>query len=322
VWNPNPVTRFYPNGGDLLEVKPQEKTPNAEVKSIFTVRRPSSLNNINKLTVQSNKEVISTNEEIREAVVVSKATEQQALSGFNDMELNQSFIPVRDMAPIYKGWKLFPDIGLKEILERQYPLSSTTITSNNAQGTQILTLNFPKMLTDISTLDAVLQNFTGLRAGVEVEFRVNTTQFHYGQLLITWMPNFFDTNGNNSLEPHLYQYNQMFNAATGNCVVMPFCAGNPIKIKIPYCFQKAYYNLVTDDTEVGKGSMFAHFQIYVLQPLRLVGTSSTVTVELTTYAKFTDVELYAPTINATTLDPLSKKKVRARGANPPNSSKD
>lgn len=77
-----------------------------------------------------------------------------------------------------------PDQTPTGILTRKYQVAAFS-WSPAFTGT---TLNFPEALLSIPTVQNAIKNFRYFRAKVNIEIRINSTQFHQGVLGVSWLP--------------------------------------------------------------------------------------------------------------------------------------
>lgn len=178
----------------------------------------------------------------------------------------------------------YPKVDLT-VLRRKYRVAtfqwSATVPGN-------LILNFPETLNNVTYIADILQTFKYMNAGVELEIRINSTQFHFGALMVSWIPN---TNSNTDHSANIVQQ-------SGNHpVVLSASTQNSATIKIPYINPDSFYIIA------GSTSNIAKVFITPLTVLGLATENLADTVEVQIFASFTD-----PLVAGYLALPTSKKK--------------
>lgn len=195
---------------------------------------------------------------------------------------------------LYKGTDPYPDSGMSQVLSRKYRISELAWSGSSVAGTRIFLGNFPWALFALSTVlaDKVL-GFQWFRAGVNVEFRVNATQFHYGKLLVCWLPHNDSTAGSSG-----WKLNNIWTASTCNAVELSANTTKTVSIQIPYTVPLPWWD--TTRTSINWGD-FGTVAIYVLNPLNLTNATSTPSVNVSIFANFINPEVAGPSLNFSTL---------------------
>lgn len=174
---------------------------------------------------------------------------------------------------------------LTEFLSRVYYYSGTW-PSSLAPGALLFQVTFPNFLFSVPQIWDKLKNFTYFRAGVKIGLRINGSKFHYGQLLVSYTPQF-----NNTLE--LRESTNNIYTASGcpsftispsenevHEFVMPYA--------LPYQYVPMYY---TTSTAAGDSAFqFGVLNIYVLNPLSNASGTPT-PVGFTLFCNFVDVDV-------------------------------
>lgn len=197
--------------------------------------------------------------------------------------------------------------SLTEFLSRVYYYSAEW-SSAQPSGALLAQITFPNFLFSVPQIWDKLKNFTYFRAGVKIGIRMNGSKFHYGQVLVSYTPNF---NNLLDLQP---AYNNVFSASgcpsftispSENEVhefVLPFA--------LPYQYIPMYYATSVSANSNGDAAyQFGVVNIHVLNPLS--NTLGPVTpVSYTIFANFVDVDVAGYTPVAYTI-PVRQFKTQA-----------
>lgn len=172
----------------------------------------------------------------------------------------------------------YPDQTPKEILERNYKVASY----NWGPAFTYATLNFPQALLNQPTIINVLKPFERMRAGAKFEVRINSSAFHMGTIMISYIPNHV---GNKHFGTSIVP-NTVIKNSGNRPVILSASTQDAATIVLPWVNPYNYFKL-----QGTVGSEIAQVRIAVLNPL--LATSETVsdTVEIQVYAAFTDVEV-------------------------------
>jgi hypothetical protein len=173
----------------------------------------------------------------------------------------------------------YPDQTPVQVLTRPYRVAEFT------WGPGIITpniLNFPQTLRVIPAIASRLANFAFLRAGVKLQVKMNTTQFHYGAFMISWIPNTFTQSHANDV------YQQSGNRA----IVLSASLQNTCEIHIPWINPYSYCNAQTSNADIGR------VWFTPLTPLGTANPNVTDTVSIQVFANFEDIEVSGYIANA------------------------
>lgn len=77
---------------------------------------------------------------------------------------------------------------LEKVLSRKYLVERFTWAPGDLFGINLGTVSFPKALFAIPNIQDKLAQFRWIRSDVSIEVRLNTTPFHIGALMISWLP--------------------------------------------------------------------------------------------------------------------------------------
>lgn len=167
-----------------------------------------------------------------------------------------------------------PDANILGELTRLYKLTSYNWTSTSVGTTR----NFPKDLFTASTyMTNMSTNYKYFRAdGVRIIFRMSSTPYHQGALMIGWIP---DTT-TALAAPSLTQLSAC------NSVVLSASVQDTATIEIPWLAAVDWCNLITEANPQEIGSVYIQPMTALIYP---VGTSDT--VEVSIYAQFINPRL-------------------------------
>jgi hypothetical protein len=186
---------------------------------------------------------------------------------------------------MYKNMHAFPQDTLTDVMERFYQIGNFTWSSANSSGTNLGGYSFPHaLMAAVPNLESKSNQYQFMTADVEVEIKVQATVFHYGKLLIAWLPW--------CLVGH-YKFGNLYTASQCNSQIISASSQKSIRFKIPWSGPTAAWNQSITTNTGFIGSM----NVYVLNPLNSTGATGTVTVPVQIFAKFSNVRLSAPTLN-------------------------
>lgn len=189
----------------------------------------------------------------------------------------------------------YPDQGLKPVLERIY--NHTFVWSaNQSAGTNIYTFQSPydHVSAHVNIQDK-LARFAFFRAGTRFSIRPNSTRFHFGKLLIAWVPHaptFF--------HPQTPATEELFVISNYPHVIVSANVPEAVEFTIPYITPYEWMSVadVNKTTAQYKG-FFGTMKVYVLNQLGMSSGSSIPDVNVSVMVNFTDIQVAGPT-DATT----------------------
>lgn len=164
----------------------------------------------------------------------------------------------------------FPDQVPAHILSRNFRIADGLINA----GWAGMELDFPDLLLQRPAIMDALSTFKWIRADVSVEVRVNSTPYHLGALMITYLPCSAQAGLN------------IYEASGNRPVVMSIGSQQGATIKIPYVNPLTWL-----DWRYTSTTSIARLYIYPLFPL--INTSSTVSddVPIQVFANFENVQV-------------------------------
>lgn len=192
----------------------------------------------------------------------------------------------------------YPPNGMEQVLARLMKINNFQWSSADAQGTIIGSVNLPGDLFAIASVWCRAGRFRYFSADLELEVRLNATDFHSGQLLAYTIP---DTN---SAEVTLL-VKDLWNASQLEPQLILAQSCTQIKWTIPYQHQFDFIDLknVSNDP-----ASMAYVGFVVLTPLLGASTSATSTVDVTVWARFVNVHITGPVSTEYTKPTLLKTK--------------
>lgn len=206
----------------------------------------------------------------------STDTTQIQLTKFADTESVVEQIPIEVPDIKMKNYtNPYPNQTPIQILTRNYRVArfawGPTLVSQE--------LEFPSLLLAIPAVAQHLSTFKWMRAGICVEVRINSTQFHYSALLLSWIPNHKGNKHADNLIRQSGNHPLVLSASTQQaaCVNVPWIN--------PYNFFDIALGQTTQSTAICK------FYIAPMFPLTTATPNVTDTVEVQVFASFTDPEV-------------------------------
>lgn len=188
------------------------------------------------------------------------------------------------ITPVAKGTDPYPDQGMGPVLSRPYEVGTFSWSSSSVAGDNLYSISFPAALMAKPNIDDKLNRFQYLRAGIRVSIRINGTQFHQGQLLISTVRHW---NTSDSIQMPFFN---IYTAACCEPRILSASTNTTLDFDIPYVGPSNYWNMLYDPTAAAAGFM-GQICFFVLAPLALLGATTTQTLDLTIYASFINPEV-------------------------------
>lgn len=186
---------------------------------------------------------------------------------------------------------------LDKVIQREYQMATINWATSSASGTLLQTYNFPNALFAIPFISQKINDFRYFRAGVRMTFRMTTTRFLYGKLMIVFKPT-----------PNLIAYGDggnIFRASSYPHVLLSASAGESVVFDFPFVSQKRGLDLKSY-----VANEMAAIQVYVINPLTdVMGEPATGQVFVT--AQFLDAEVWLPHDQATPPTALAEVEVQS-----------
>lgn len=203
---------------------------------------------------------------------------QEQLTHFNDAEEEITVHPVLPYSQLHAAIdNPFPKQVPSAILTRNYLVYETLWSDFIPAGN----LEFPALLLAQSAIIDALSSFLYFRAGIKLEIRMNSTPYHMGAIMVSWLPCTLVVN------PPLFQ------ASAFRPITLSASTQQAATTTIPYLSPKTWINL--DEYDGGEICT-----VYLNTLAELITTSPDVStdVHVQVYASFCDVEVagYVPSI--------------------------
>lgn len=176
----------------------------------------------------------------------------------------------------------YPKQDLQKTLSRKYAVATFTWEAGQINGQNLGTIEFPIALFNIPHIIESLGQLRWINADIQLEIRMNTTPFHIGALMVSWLPRTSPA-GDTSAVKAINFYQRSFNNAT----VMSASSTNNDTIKIPRVSQT-----LTDPIHEEEDAAICTVYVDVLNQLTLAGSGGVPSnVEVTVFASFVDPEV-------------------------------
>jgi len=174
--------------------------------------------------------------------------------------------------------------SLTDFLSRVY-YESHTWTSTDTMGSLLLQITFPNFLFSVPQIWDKLKNFTYFRAGVKISLRMNGSKFHYGQVLVSYSPQW---NNTLDLQPST---NNIISASGCPCFTVSPSENEVHEFTLPFALPYQYIPMYMLTGANGDAAFqFGVVNIHVLNVLSNTGATPT-PVTYTVFANFVDVDV-------------------------------
>nr|UNY41992.1 MAG: polyprotein [Picornavirales sp.] len=142
-----------------------------------------SITNFEFQTNETNQTVIPENTALQAGDATQLRTEH-ALTGFIE---NETYLANNDTTEVQNIRLAGPSApSISEFISRPYKVWTSTLNNNN-KG-RLAVLFFPNTLFSRTTIWDKVKNYTYFRSGMSFKFIVNATKFHFGKILLRWVP--------------------------------------------------------------------------------------------------------------------------------------
>jgi len=180
---------------------------------------------------------------------------------------------------------VYPTPSLTDVLSRNYEIATFQWSGASASGACIAAYVMPDMLFAQPTIWAKLQRFRYFRADVKVSLRINSTPYHYGALLVSWLPNYDPTwianNANGSL---FAKFGNVYTQSSNPSAIVSASASDPVEFVMPCKIPTAYIDLASYN---GTGiPNIGCFVIRVVSPLRMIHSTTNPVLDVSVFASF------------------------------------
>jgi hypothetical protein len=185
--------------------------------------------------------------------------------------------------------------GLESILQREYLVSDVAWAYSDVGNTNIASLSFPSLLFALAPLWDRIKMFTFFKADLRLRFRVNSTPYHYGSVLIAAnpVPAF-----SSAWDNHIAQM------SGSQSILLSANNQTPVEMTIPFASPTEFINV--DSTSANLATVV----IRVLNALKIAGSGTNPSISISVFASFVNIKLQGPsTIVATSSGKTNHKKV-------------
>ncbi len=181
-----------------------------------------------------------------------------------------------------KDYIEWPLTGIEDVLSRYYNVYAGSWSYASSQGTVLSNLIFPDALFAVPALWDRVKRFWSMRADLEVEYRINSTPFHYGALLVSYRP-YLNESAPEAAAPDLYS------ASGDRCAVVSANTSRTVRFVVPWQAPNEFLPVASSSTY-----SYAHFITYVLAPLSIAGAGTNPSLNITVFARFVNPKLLGP----------------------------
>lgn len=201
---------------------------------------------------------------------------QEQLTQFREAEnVTELSLPMSPATDYVKIANTYPNQTPTQILTRNYKVAEFTWSS---AGLGLTNLEFPRaLITSAPVLGTRLLNFRYLRSGIKLEIRLNSTPYHFGALMVSWMPAHVNTLHCEDAVRRSGNHPVMISASTQEAVT----------ISIPWIHPRLYADT---DTDVWQ-AMLCRVYFDALIPLITTSDNVTDTVKVQVFAAFENPEV-------------------------------
>lgn len=182
----------------------------------------------------------------------------------------------------------------KTQLSKPTQISQVQWTTTQAPGTNITTFTFPEVLASVdSVIRRTLQMYAFYKMSPVFRFQLNATQFHQGQLIISFDPfrqsisDNFTISRQNQVTPI---YNRYYATGLPNVKIMA-SESDPVELQIPYIHPKNFLSSNSQNTSTY--NILGEIRVTVLNQLR-VAEGTTPSLTLTTWVYAQDSSVHVP----------------------------
>jgi hypothetical protein len=182
----------------------------------------------------------------------------------------------------------------KTQLSKPTQVSQVQWTTSQAPDTNIVTFTFPEILSSVdSVMRRTLQMYAFYKMSPVFRFQLNATQFHQGQLIISFDPfrqsvsRDVEVTGQNITTPI---YNRFYATGLPNVKIMA-SESDPVELQIPYIHPKNF--LSSNSQNESTYNMLGEIRVTVLNQLK-VAEGTTPSLTLTTWVYARDASVHVP----------------------------
>lgn len=180
-----------------------------------------------------------------------------------------------------------------QALTNTYLVDNFTWSGADAIGACIACYRAPEMLMFQQSVQNHLQGYRYMRAGVEVTFRPNSTIFHAGCIILTWLPYYDPCNVTAGADTGEFvsKFGNLHVMANNPSVLLMANTTEPVTILLPYRAPHPYIDLDAYFAATQNPGAIGCIVARVLTPLVIASSGSTPTIDIAVEARFVDLEL-------------------------------
>jgi hypothetical protein len=179
-------------------------------------------------------------------------------------------------------------------LSKPTQISQVQWTTSQSPGTNITTFTFPEVLTSIdSVIRRTLQMYAFYKMSPVFRFQLNATQFHQGQLIISFDPFRQSISDNYTISSENVTtpiFNRYYATGLPNVKIMA-SESDPVELQIPYIHPKNFLSSNSENTSTY--NILGEVRVTVLNQLQ-VAEGTTPSLTLTTWVYAQDSSVHVP----------------------------
>ena len=185
----------------------------------------------------------------------------------------------------------YPPAEINSALTRSYEIDNFTWATTDAPGAKVFEVEFPFALFTKPYIYDKLKDYLYFRSRVEVTFRLNTTKFEFGTLLVSWLP-FYKQSGSTIGS---WRMNNIASCAQCNPVLISAQQGTTVTVDMPWIHPEPWMPINSGLPEIGT------MVVRVLHRLSSASVDPPADITVNVYARFIEptVAGYAPDANPT-----------------------
>lgn len=179
-------------------------------------------------------------------------------------------------------------------LSKPTQISQVQWTTSQAPGTNVTSFTFPEVLSTVdSVIRRTLQMYAFYKMSPVFRFQLNATQFHQGQLIISFDPfrqaisDNFTISSQNTTTP---VFNRFYATGLPNVKIMA-SESDPVELQIPYIHPKNF--LSSNSQNSSTYNILGEIRVTVLNQLK-VAEGTTPSLTLTTWVYAQDSSVHVP----------------------------
>jgi hypothetical protein len=207
----------------------------------------------------------------------TKVDEVEEITTFDDTEDNIQAVGVhKDSSLFFAPTDPYVDQKLSKVLKRNFEIASFQWDGNAAQGDALDYIGLPDALVSKPFISDILQRFRWFKGHIKLGFRINSTPFHYGALLISWVPQY---NGNSGYA----RFKSLDHASANPHIIVSANSRQVVNLTIPWINNELMI-------QQGTSNAIGTVGIFVLSQLKQMDMTDVPVVDVTVFANFEDIQ--------------------------------